>query len=228
MYSRQPCCKCGLQWDYPIRLSMRTALTEYTDTELWSELYRRGTRPQEDQSVGVTGPTGLRCRAELPQAAPALRRPLLVLSGTSSHEKARRCPARSRAPFSPGPPRLLAETDPIRADGIAARQLQVLTPSISGTAGEEASTVRRQRNVPADEGSCLEFPLVRALRLRERSSRLVEVGLKAKEKSQYEPTRTNDASNSQRHDGNRAASVSVPARQTHCTPRLATRQTRRC
>jgi hypothetical protein len=50
-------CKCGRLWDYPVRLSiMRKALTEYTDTELWSELYRRGTRPQEDQSVGVTAP----------------------------------------------------------------------------------------------------------------------------------------------------------------------------
>ena len=49
-------CKCGRLWDYPVRLSMRTALSEYSDTELWSELYRRGTRPQEGQSVGVTGP----------------------------------------------------------------------------------------------------------------------------------------------------------------------------
>jgi len=47
-------CKCGRQWDYPVRLSMRTALTEYSDMELWNELYRRGTLPQEDQSVGVT------------------------------------------------------------------------------------------------------------------------------------------------------------------------------
>jgi hypothetical protein len=47
-------CKCGRQWDYPVRLSMRTSLTEYTDTELWSELYRRGTRPQDDRSVSIT------------------------------------------------------------------------------------------------------------------------------------------------------------------------------
>ena len=25
-------CKCGRLWDYPVRLSMRTALTEYSDT----------------------------------------------------------------------------------------------------------------------------------------------------------------------------------------------------
>ena len=49
-------CKCGRLWDYPVRLSMRTALREYSDTELWSELYRRGTRPQEAQSAGVTVP----------------------------------------------------------------------------------------------------------------------------------------------------------------------------
>jgi hypothetical protein len=49
-------CKCGRQWDYPVRLSMRTALTEYTDTELWSELYRRGTPPRGDQGVNVTVP----------------------------------------------------------------------------------------------------------------------------------------------------------------------------
>jgi len=40
----------------PVRLSMRTALTEYTVAELLSELYRRGTRPYEDQSAGVTVP----------------------------------------------------------------------------------------------------------------------------------------------------------------------------
>ena len=42
--------------DYPVRLNMRTALREYTDTELWSELYRRGTPPRGDQGVNVTVP----------------------------------------------------------------------------------------------------------------------------------------------------------------------------
>jgi hypothetical protein len=42
-------CKCGRQWDYPVRFSMRTALTEYTDAELRNDLHRRATQVQEDQ-----------------------------------------------------------------------------------------------------------------------------------------------------------------------------------
>jgi hypothetical protein len=38
-------CKCGLSWDYPVRLPMRKALSDYSDVELLNELTRRAMLP---------------------------------------------------------------------------------------------------------------------------------------------------------------------------------------
>jgi len=46
-------CKCGRLWDYPVRLSMRTVLAEYTDAELWTELRRRSTSLMMQSEVRI-------------------------------------------------------------------------------------------------------------------------------------------------------------------------------
>jgi hypothetical protein len=55
-------CKCGQSWDYPVRLPMRKALSEYTDAELRNELHRWATLARGRCNC----PTGLGRRAELP------------------------------------------------------------------------------------------------------------------------------------------------------------------